>query len=78
VTESAAARLAFVLAGEGIACAFPHTMPPRCWLLVNGQGGLPEVDTAPLDIYLVHSQRIGPSARLLRDFLLDTAGDSAA
>jgi hypothetical protein len=34
---------------------------------------LPEAETAPLDIYLVHSQRIGPSARLLRDFLLDTA-----
>jgi hypothetical protein len=34
---------------------------------------LPEAETAPLEIYLVHSRRIGPSARLLRDFLLETA-----
>jgi len=31
---------------------------------------------APLEIYLVHSQRVGQSARLLRDFLLETAGEN--
>jgi hypothetical protein len=31
---------------------------------------LPELETAALEIYLVHGRRIGPSARLLRDFLL--------
>lgn len=32
----------------------------------------------PLEIYLVHAQRIGPSARLLRDFLLDHAAARVA
>jgi DNA-binding transcriptional LysR family regulator len=32
---------------------------------------LPEIETAPLNIFLVHSKRTGPSARLLRDFLLE-------
>ena len=36
---------------------------------------LQDVETAPLDIFLVHSKRIGPSAKLLRDFLLATARD---
>lgn len=72
VTDSAASRLAFVLAGEGIA-----RLPAYDAAALVASGDLvrvlPEAETAPLDIYLVHSQRIGPSARLLRDFLLDTA-----
>jgi len=69
VTDSAAARLAFVLAGEGIARLPAYDAAA---LLASGElvRVLPEVETAPLDIYLVHAQRIGPSARLLRDFLL--------
>lgn len=72
VTDSAAARLAFVLAGEGIARlpAYDAAAPLATGELVRV---LPEVETAPLDIFLVHSKRIGPSARLLRDFLLETA-----
>ncbi|WP_334179534.1 hypothetical protein [Pseudoxanthomonas sp.] len=31
-----------------------------------------------LEIFLVHGRRIGPSACLLRDFLLDDARDGAA
>lgn len=71
VTDSAASRLAFVLAGEGIARLPAYDAAA---LLASGDlvHVLPEAATAPLDIYLVHSQRIGPSARLLRDFLLDT------
>ncbi|MRW84490.1 LysR family transcriptional regulator [Pseudoduganella sp. FT26W] len=69
VTDSAASRLAFVLAGEGIA-----RLPAYDAASLLGSGELvrvlPEVETAALEIYLVHSQRIGPSARLLRDFLL--------
>jgi hypothetical protein len=38
-------------------------------------GGIGDIETAPLEIHLVHSQRIGPSARLLRDFLLNTERD---
>ena len=69
VTDSAASRLAFVLAGEGIARLPAYDAAA---LLASGElvHILPEVETAPLDIYLVHSQRIGPSALLLRDFLL--------
>lgn len=69
VTDSAASRLAFVLAGEGIARLPAYDAAP---LLASGELArvLPEVETAPLEIYLVHAQRIGPSARLLRDFLL--------
>jgi DNA-binding transcriptional LysR family regulator len=69
VTDSAASRLAFVLAGEGIARLPAYDAAA---LLASGElvHVLPEVETAPLDIYLVHSQRIGPSALLLRDFLL--------
>lgn len=69
VTDSAAARLAFVLAGEGIARlpAYDAAMPLASGELVRV---LPEVETAPLEIFLVHARQIGPSARLLRDFLL--------
>ena len=74
VTDSAAARLAFVLAGDGIARLPAYDAAA---LLASGElvRVLPEVETAPLEIYLVHSQRVGPSARLLRDFLLETARD---
>jgi DNA-binding transcriptional LysR family regulator len=69
VTDSAASRLAFVLAGEGIARLPAYDAAA---LLASGDlvRVLPEVETAALEIFLVHSQRIGPSARLLRDFLL--------
>ena len=72
VTDSAAARLAFVLAGEGIARlpAYDAAAPLATGELVRV---LPEVETAALEIFLVHAKRIGPSARLLRDFLLETA-----
>jgi DNA-binding transcriptional LysR family regulator len=71
-TDSAASRLAFVLAGEGIARLPAYDAAA---LLASGDlvQVLPEVETAPLEIFLVHSQRIGPSARLLRDFLLHAA-----
>ena len=71
-TDSAAARLAFVLAGEGIARlpAYDAAGPIATGELVRV---LPGSETPPLDIYLVHARRIGPSARLLRDFLLETA-----
>ncbi|WP_169444439.1 substrate binding domain-containing protein [Massilia niastensis] len=73
VTDSAASRLAFVLAGDGVARLPAYDAAA---LLASGEliRLLPEVETGPLEIYLVHSQRIGPSARLLRDFLLDTVG----
>jgi DNA-binding transcriptional LysR family regulator len=76
VTDSAAARLAFVLAGEGIARLPSYD---AATLLASGElvQILPDVETPPLEIFLVHSQRVGPSARLLRDFLLDAAHDSA-
>lgn len=72
VTDSAAARLAFVLAGEGIARlpAYDAARPLATGELVRV---LPELETAPLEIFLVHGRRIGPSARLLRDFLLAPA-----
>jgi len=71
-TDSAASRLAFVLAGEGIARlpSYDAATPLASGELVRV---LPEVETAPLEIYLVHSKQIGPSARLLRDFLLEAA-----
>nr|WP_229418392.1 LysR substrate-binding domain-containing protein [Massilia sp. Root351] len=73
VTDSAAARLAFVLAGEGVA-----RLPAYDAAALIASGDLihllPEVQTAPLEIYLVHSQRIGPSAQLLREFLLGAFG----
>ena len=74
MTDSAASRLAFVLAGDGIARLPAYDAAS---LLASGElvRVLPELGTAPLEIYLVHSKRIGPSARLLRDFLLDTARD---
>lgn len=79
VTDSAAARLAFVLAGEGIARlpAYDAATPLAAGQLTRI---LPNVETPPLDIFLVHSKRIGPSARLLRDFLLgdQTAGGSVS
>lgn len=72
VTDSAASRLAFVLAGEGIA-----RLPEYDAAGPLGTGDLvrvlPEASTAPLDIFVVHAQRIGSSAKLLRDFLLETA-----
>jgi DNA-binding transcriptional LysR family regulator len=72
VTDSAAARLAFVLGGEGIARlpAYDAAGPLATGHLVRV---LPKVETASLDIFLVHTKRIGPSARLVRDFLLETA-----
>ena len=72
VTDSAASRLAFVLAGDGIARLPAYDAAS---LLASGElvRVLPEVETAPLDIFLVHSKRIGPSAKLLRDFLLESA-----
>ncbi|MCW5623176.1 MAG: LysR family transcriptional regulator [Burkholderiales bacterium] len=72
VTDSAASRLAFVLAGEGIARlpAYDAATPLAAGELVRL---VPEVETTPLEIFLLHSKRIGPSARLLRDFLLTTA-----
>lgn len=75
VTDSAASRLAFVLAGEGIARlpAYDAATPLATGDLVRV---LPEVETAPLDIFLVHAKRIGPSTRLLRDFLLETAREA--
>jgi DNA-binding transcriptional LysR family regulator len=71
-TDSAAARLAFVLAGEGIARLPAYDAAS---LLAQGElvRVLPQAETAALEIFLVHSQRIGPSARLLRDFLLASA-----
>jgi len=68
VTDSAAARLAFVLAGEGIARLpeYDAAGPLATGELVRV---LPELETPPLDIFLVHGKQIGPSARLLRDFL---------
>jgi DNA-binding transcriptional LysR family regulator len=39
---------------------------------------LPGVETASLEIYLVHGRRIGPTARLLRDFLLAPAHEGDA
>ena len=70
VTDSAASRLAFVLAGDGIARLPAYDAAS---LLASGElvRILPEAETAPLEIYLVHSKRIGPSAKLLRDFLLE-------
>ncbi|MGV7207620.1 LysR family transcriptional regulator [Oxalobacteraceae bacterium A2-2] len=75
VTDSAASRLAFVLAGDGIARLPAYDAAA---LLASGDlvQVLPEARTAPLEIYLVHSQRIGPSARLLRDFLFESAGEA--
>lgn len=76
ITDSAASRLAFVQAGEGIARLPAYDAAA---LLASGElvQVLPEVETAPLEIYLVHAQRVGPSARLLRDFLLETARENA-
>ena len=76
VTDSAASRLAFVLAGEGIARLPAYDAAVR---LASGElvNVLPEAQTSPLEIYLVHARRIGPSARLLRDFLLEQAGSRA-
>jgi len=70
VTDSAASRLVFVLAGEGIARLPAYDAAA---LLAAGElvRVLPEVETAALDIYLLHARRVGPSARLLRDFLLE-------
>jgi DNA-binding transcriptional LysR family regulator len=72
VTDSAASRLAFVLAGDGMARLPAYDAAS---LIASGDlvRVLPEVETAPLDIFLVHSKRIGPTAKLLRDFLLATA-----
>lgn len=77
VTDSAASRLAFVLAGEGIARlpAYDAASPLSSGELVRL---LPHVETAPLEIHLVHGRRIGPSARLLRDYLLAEARSSLA
>ncbi|TDK23796.1 LysR family transcriptional regulator [Luteimonas aestuarii] len=76
VTDSAASRLAFVLAGEGIARlpAYDAAAPLAAGDLVHL---LPDVETAPLEIFVVHGRRIGPSARLLRDFLLQAAPGDA-
>lgn len=76
ITDSAGARLAFVLAGEGIARLPAYDAAP---LLASGDlvRVLPDAETEPLDIFLVHAPRIGPSARLLRDFLLGHASGVA-
>jgi len=70
VTDSAASRLAFVLAGDGIARLPAYDAAS---LVASGElvHVLPDAETAPLEIFLVHSKRIGPSAKLLRDFLLE-------
>lgn len=75
VTDSAASRLAFVLAGEGIARlpAYDAAAPLASGELVRV---LPEVETAPLEIFVVHGRRIGPGARLLRDYLLEEMRES--
>jgi DNA-binding transcriptional LysR family regulator len=75
VTDSAASRLAFVLAGEGIARLPAYDAAAS---LASGElmHILPELETAPLEVYLVHGRRIGPSARLLRDFLLTAAREN--
>ncbi|APR81172.1 transcriptional regulator [Minicystis rosea] len=77
VTDSAAARLAFVLAGEGIARlpAYDAVTPLAAGDLVRL---FPDAETAPLDIFLVHAKKIGPTARLLRDFLLETMSDGGS
>jgi len=77
VTDSAASRLAFVLAGEGLARLPAYD---AATLLAAGElvRVLPQVQTAPLEIYLVHAQRVGPSARLLRDFLLQAGQEMMA
>ncbi|MGO4281284.1 MULTISPECIES: LysR substrate-binding domain-containing protein [Cupriavidus] len=74
VTDSAASRLAFVLAGDGIARLPAYDAAS---LLASGDlvRVLPDAETAPLEIFLVHSKQIGPSAKLLRDFLLATASE---
>jgi DNA-binding transcriptional LysR family regulator len=74
-TDSAASRLAFVLAGEGLARLPAYDAAA---LIASGElvQVLPEAQTAPLEIYLVHSQKVGPSARLLRDFLLESAREN--
>ena len=75
MTDSASARLAFVLAGEGLARlpSYDAAGPLAAGELVRV---LPELETPHLDIYLVYAKRIGPTARLLRDFLLETAPES--
>jgi DNA-binding transcriptional LysR family regulator len=75
VTDSATSRLVFVLAGEGIARlpAYDAAAPLAAGELVRV---LPDVETSPLDIFLLHAKRLGPSARLLRDFLLEAANDT--
>lgn len=77
VTDSAASRLAFVLAGEGLARLPAYD---AATLLASGElvRILPQVQTAPLEIYLVHAQRVGPGARLLRDFLLQEVREMAS
>lgn len=72
VTDSATSRLAFVLAGEGIARLPAYDAAA---LLATGElvRVLPAAQTDPLEIFLVHGRHIGPSARLLRDFLLADA-----
>ncbi len=70
-TNSAASRLALVLAGEGIARLSGYDARPR---LAAGElvRILPHHRTNPLDVYLVHAERLGPSARLLADYLVAT------
>jgi len=77
VTDSAASRLAFVLAGEGIARLPAYDAATH---LASGElvHMLPELETPPLEIFLVHGRRIGPSARLLRDFLLAPSDEPEA
>lgn len=68
-TNSGASRLAFVLAGEGIARLPEYSAKPR---LAAGhlERVLPWAKIEPLKIYLVRSEQAGPSARLLADFLV--------
>lgn len=76
-TDSAASRLAFVVAGEGIARLPAYD---AATLLASGElvRVLPEVVTPPLEIFVVHARRIGPGTRLLRDFLIAQVGDGEA
>jgi len=68
-TNSATSRLAFVLAGDGLARLPAYDATP---LLAAGHlvRVLPELELPPLEIFLVQPPKIGPTARLVADRLL--------
>ncbi|MEM9453379.1 MAG: LysR family transcriptional regulator [Myxococcota bacterium] len=68
--NNAASRLVFVLAGEGIARLPAYDARPR---IASGElvRILPECRTTPVNVYLVHPERLGPSARRVADFLVE-------